>query len=66
MPEINVSAGQKITHMLIVLLSCAFISFYQGGIWLLIPPLNGTIAFGISLLLISNILNKIPKENKNN
>ena len=63
MPEINVSAGQKITHMLIVLLSCAFISFYQGGIWLLIPPLNGTIAFGISLLLVFFILTSQKSRN---
>ncbi len=63
MPEINVSAGQKITHMLIVLLSCAFISFYQGGIWLLIPPLNGTIAFGISILLVFFILTSQKNRN---
>lgn len=63
MPEINVSTGQKITHMLIVLLSCAFISFYQGGIWLLIPPLNGTIAFGISLLLVFLILTSQKNRN---
>lgn len=63
MPEINVSAGQKITHMLIVLLSCAFISSYQGGIWLLIPPLNGTIAFGISLLLVFLILTSQKNRN---
>ena len=63
MPEMNVSAGQKITHMLIVVLSCAFISFYQGGIWLLIPPLNGTIAFGISLLLVFFILTSQKNRN---
>ncbi len=63
MPEINVSAGQKITHKLIVVLSCAFISFYQGGIWLLIPPLNGTIAFGISLLLVFLILTSQKNRN---
>ena len=42
MPEITVSAGQKITNMIIVLLSCAFISLYHFAIWLLIPHLNGT------------------------
>ncbi|HAY72396.1 MAG TPA: hypothetical protein DCY31_00820 [Ruminococcaceae bacterium] len=56
MSDIGSTTGQKITHMLIVILSCAFISFYQGGIWLLIPPLNGTIAFGISLLLVFLVL----------
>ena len=51
MPNSNRTVGQTITHLIIVMCSCAFISFFQCGFWLLIPPLNGTIAFGISIIL---------------
>ena len=51
MPNSNRTVGQTITHLIIVMCSCAFISFFQCGFWLLIPSLNGTIAFGISIIL---------------
>ena len=34
-----------------LILCCMYISFIQGGIWQLVPILNGTIAFGIALLI---------------
>ena len=63
MPNSNRTVGQTITHLIIVICSCAFISFYQGGIWLLIPPLNGTMAFGISLILTFLILTSRSERN---
>lgn len=63
MPDYNVTAGQKITHFFIIVFSCAFISFYQVGIWQLIPPLNGTIAFGISVALTFLILSSQKARN---
>lgn len=38
--------------ILYLILSCAFLSFIYGGVWLLIPFLNGTVAFGISVVLL--------------
>ena len=38
-------------NLLFLLLSCLFISSVQGGLWMLVPFLNGTIAFGISIVI---------------
>lgn len=38
--------------ILYLILSCFFLSFIYGGVWLLIPFLNGTVAFGISLIIL--------------
>ena len=38
--------------ILYLILSCFFLSFIYGGVWLLIPFLNGTVAFGISIILL--------------
>ncbi len=43
--------NDPLQEVLYLVLSCMFLSFQNGGFWLLLPLLNGTIAFGIALII---------------